>query len=125
MNQAMNASIEPELLTPQAGPSPTERKETTLPAKLIVTMDDCDYVVKRTLCHEDADMSRRLYQYVVTFPLWDKLVRRAQVKHLRAYTRDLLLSSLCCQLMGEDRKSGQPETPPWVKRRINGHQNMQ
>ena len=109
MNQAMNTSIEPELITPQAGPAPVARRETTLPARLIVSMDDGDYVVKRVLRHEDADLSRRLYQYVVTFPLWGKLVKRAQIKRLRAFTRDLLLFSLCCQLVREDRKDGQPD----------------
>jgi len=109
MKQTTITSTEPELVTPQAGPLPTERKETTLPARLIVTMDDCDYVVKAMLRQDDPEMSRRLYQYVVTFPLWDKLVRRAQIKHLRTFTRDLLLSSLCCQLIREDRKSGQPD----------------
>jgi hypothetical protein len=72
-------------------------------------MDDCDYVVKRLLHQDDPNLSRRLYQYVVTFPLWEKLVRRAQLKHMRAFTRDLLLSSLCCQLVREDRKDGQPD----------------
>ena len=106
MNQAMNTSIEPEVITAQAGPAPVAGRETTLPARLIVTMDDCDYVVKRLLHHEDAELSRRLYQYLVTFPLWDKLVRRAQLKHLRAFTRDSLLFGLCCQLVREDRKDG-------------------
>jgi hypothetical protein len=105
----MNTSTESELITPQAGPAPVARRETTLPARLILTMDDCDYVVKRVLRHEDPDLSRRLYQYAVTFPLWDKLVKRAQLKHLRAFTRDLLLNSLCCQLVREDRKDGQPD----------------
>ena len=109
MNRAMITSIEPEPITPQAGPAPVARRETTLPARLIVTMDDCDYVVKRLLRQDDADLSRRLYQYVVTFPLWDKLVRRAQLKHLRAFTRDLLLNGLCCQLVREDRKDSQPD----------------
>ena len=109
MIQTMNMPIEPELITPQAGPAPVARRETTLPARLIVTMDDCEYVVKRLLRHEDPDLSRRLYQYVVTFPLWDKLVRRSQLRHLRAFTRDLLLSSLCCQLVREDRKDGKPD----------------
>jgi hypothetical protein len=105
----MKTSIESELTTPQAGPAPVARRETTLPARLIVTMDDCDYVVKHLLRHDDPDLSRRLYQYVVTFPLWDKLVKRAQLKHLRAFTRDLLLNSLCCQLVREDRMDGQPD----------------
>jgi hypothetical protein len=105
----MKTSIESEPITPQAGPAPVARRETTLPARLILTMEDCDYVVKHLLRHEDPDLSRRLYQYVVTFPLWDKLVRRAQLKHLRAFTRDLLLNSLCCQLVREDRKDGQPD----------------
>ena len=105
----MKTSIESELTTPQAGPAPVARRETTLPARLIVTMDDCDYVVKHLLRHDDPDLSRRLYQYVVTFPLWGKLVKRAQLKHLRAFTRDLLLNSLCCQLVREDRMDGQPD----------------
>ena len=104
----MNTPVEPELITPQPDP-PADRRETSLPARLIVTMDDCDYVVKRLLRHDDPGLSRRLYQYVVTFPLWDKLVKRAQVKYLRAFTRDLLLESLCCQLVREDRKDGQPD----------------
>ncbi len=104
----MNTPVEPELITPQPDP-PADRRETSLPARLIVTMDDCDYVVKRLLRHDDPGLSRRLYQYVVTFPLWDKLVKRAQLKYLRAFTRDLLLESLCCQLVREDRKDGQPD----------------
>ena len=106
----MRTSVESDPIVLQAGPPvAVTRRETTLPARLIVTMDDCDYVVKRLLRQDDADLSRRLYQYVVTFPLWDKLVRRAQLKHLRAFTRDLLLNSLCCQLVREDRKDGQPD----------------
>ena len=77
MNQAMSMSIEPELKGPQAGPAPVGRRETSQPARLIVNMDDCDYVVNRLIHHEDPDLSRWLYQYVVTFPLWDKLVRQA------------------------------------------------
>jgi hypothetical protein len=103
----MKTSIESEVITPQAGPAPVARRETTLPARLVVTMDDCDYIVEHLLGHDDPDLSRRLYQYVVTFPLWDKLVKRAQLKHLRAFTRDLLLNGLCCQLVREDRKDGQ------------------
>jgi len=82
----MKASIESEPIILQAGPAPVARRETTLPARLIVSMDDCDYVVKRLLHQDDPNLSRRLYQYVVTFPLWEKLVRRAQLKHLRAFT---------------------------------------
>jgi hypothetical protein len=109
MEQTIKTSVESEPTTLQAGPAPLARRETTLPPRLIVTMDDCDHVVKHLLRHDDPDLSRRLYQYVVTFPLWDKLVKRAQLKHLRAFTRDLLLSSLCCQLVREDRKDGQPD----------------
>lgn len=105
----MKTSIESEVITPQGGPAPMARRETTLPARLVVTMDDCDYVVKHLLGHDDPDLSRRLYQYVVTFPLWDKLVKRAQLKHVRAFTRDLLLNGLCCQLVREDRKDSQPD----------------
>jgi hypothetical protein len=109
MQQTIELSIGSELNTTEVGTVPTARRETTLPARLIVTMDDCDYVVKHLLRHADVDLSRRLYQYVVTFPLWDKLVRRAQLKHLRAFTRGLLLFSLCCQLVREDRKDGKPD----------------
>jgi hypothetical protein len=104
----MNTPVEPELIAPQPDP-PADRRETSLPARLIVTMDDCDYVVKRLLRHDDPGLSRHLYQYVVTFPLWDKLVKRAQLKYLRPFTRDLLLNGLCCQLVREDREDGQPD----------------
>jgi hypothetical protein len=109
MMQTLKTSIESEPIIAQAGPAPVARRETTLPARLIVTMDDCDYVVKHLLRRDDADLSRRLYQYVVTFPLWEKLVRRAQLKHLQSFTRDSLLFTLCCQLVREDRKDGQPD----------------
>lgn len=56
----MNTPVDPELITPQPDP-PADRRETSLPARLIVTMDDCDYVVKRLLGHDDPNLSRRLY----------------------------------------------------------------
>ena len=75
---------------------------TALSTHAVITMNDCEYVVHRALQRDDGELAKKLYEYVVGFPLWGKLVRRAQMKHLLTFTRDLLLFPLCCQMIREN-----------------------